>query len=201
VFRPRLALLALLLAAAFCAQAAPASALINLDCPGQTSQPFLKWLDPFYYTLAEGGDVDAGAPGWTLKNAKSILEKAAPALANGDLNVLGLGSGASATSPETCVSLLSPTMRFMVRSTGSPLGILVVSAVVHDGNGLLSTLPLGVVTGLGNQWKPSLPMLLATSLIPNLGDNTASVRFRFTTIGLGASFQVDDVYVDPYRKG
>jgi hypothetical protein len=92
-------------------------------------------------------------------------------------------------------------MRFMVRSTGSPLGILVVTAVIDDGTGLLENLPLGVVTGLGKQWKPSLPMLLVTHLVPNLGDDTASVRFKFTTVGLGAAFEIDDVYVDPYRKG
>jgi hypothetical protein len=197
--RPLLALVLVAIAVS----AAPARAdLVNLSCPGATSQPFLRYLDPFYYRLADGGDVGADAVGWTLSGAKSLLSTLAPGLAGtGDDHVLGLPAGSTATSPSTCVSLLSPTMRFMVRSTGSPLGILLVTAVVTNGNGLIKTIPMGVVTGLGSSWKPSLPMVLATTLLGTLGSDTAQVSFRFTTPGLGGSFQVDDVYVDPYRKG
>jgi hypothetical protein len=32
-------------------------------------------------------------------------------------------------------------------------------------------------------------------------DGHTSVSFRFTAAGLGSSWEIDDVYVDPYVKG
>jgi hypothetical protein len=179
--------------------AAPASAA---TCSGETSQPFLRYLDPFWYRLAGGGSLDGAARGWTLSGAaRGVVSDLAPDLADsGQPWVLGVPAGATATSPVTCLALDSPTLRFMVRSTGSPLGILVVTAVLRDHDGLLARLPVGVVTGLANNtWKPSLPMLLAVPEVLGLGD-TVDVQWRFTVTGLGGAFQVDDLYVDPYRK-
>ena len=195
--RPLSVLLAALVAVLILA--APASAA---TCSGDTSQPFLRFLDPFWYRLAGGGSVDDAASGWELwGSAHHAVSDFAPDLADsGQPWVLGIPAGGTATSPVSCLALDSPTLRFMVRSTGSPLGVLVVKAVLTDRDGLLSTIPVGVVSGLGyNAWKPSLPMLLAVPELTDLTD-TVDVQWRFTVTGLGGAFQVDDLYVDPYRK-
>jgi hypothetical protein len=88
----------------------------------------------------------------------------------------------------------------MVRSTGSPLGVLTVHAIVEDGS-VLDVLPIGVVSGFAQSWRPSHEMLLTNGLLESLLRGQASVRFRFTAHGLGAAFQVDDVFVDPYQRG
>ncbi len=173
------------------------------SCPGgELSRPFLKWLDPFWYRLADGGSVDRAAAGWTMTGGShTVVSHVAPDLADsGQPWVVGIGAGGSATSPVTCLALDSPTLRFMVKSTGSPLGLLVVTAVLTENGALLKKVPVGVVTGLGhNQWKPSLPMLLAVPEIAGL-DPSVDVHFKFTVTGLGGAFQIDDLYVDPYRK-
>jgi hypothetical protein len=120
-----------------------------------------------------------------------VLSDLAPDLADsGQPWVLGIPAGGTATSPVTCLALDSPTLRFMVRSTGSPLGVLVVTADLRDRDGLLSRIPVGVVTGLGNNtWKPSLPMLLAVPELTGLTDSV-DVQWHFTVTGLGGSFQL-----------
>ena len=46
---------------------------------------------------------------------------------------------------------------------------------------------------VGVRPEPVLPV------VANLIDD--EVAFRFTAVGLGSSWVVDDVYVDPYGKG
>jgi hypothetical protein len=177
--------------------AAPASAA---TCSGEMSRPFARYLDPFWYRLAPGGSLDDAASGWALAGTARAVAGNGPDLAGtGQPWALGVAAGGTATSPVTCLALDSPTLRFMVRSTGSPLGVLVVSAVLRDGSGLLRRIPVGVVTGLGRTWRPSLPMLLAVPELTGLTE-AVDVQWRFTVTGLGGAFQVDDVYVDPYRK-
>jgi len=51
----------------------------------------------------------------------------------------------------------------------------------------------------GTTKRPFLP-LLANALAPlDLDDGTAEVAFRFKPSGLMAAWQIDDVYVDPFR--
>jgi hypothetical protein len=64
--------------------------------------------------------------------------------------------------------------------------------------GVLSVLDGGTVAA-GSTWQPSprLALLLCnvTSLL-----GTKAVAFRFTPVGTGAAFQVDDVYLDPWKS-
>ena len=61
-------------------------------------------------------------------------------------------------------------------------------------------LPAGVHTG-GTSWHPSLPGLVLADFLSVLGeDGELAVAFRFKPIGLGAAWQIDDVYVDPFRN-
>jgi hypothetical protein len=179
---------------------APAS---HAACPPKPmKQAFAQWLDPANYVLAEGGSFEVGTPSWALSGARVVAGNE-PYFLNTpkDKRSLALDSGATATSPEMCVSLAHPTIRFVVRSTGSPLGALAVHALVRGPTGVLNVLPMGVATGLGSTWRPSLPMVLTNGLVGSLVDGSASVRFRFTVLGLGGAFQVDDVFVDPYQRG
>jgi hypothetical protein len=62
------------------------------------------------------------------------------------------------------------------------------------------TLPVGVVPTVGQAWSPTLPVPFLVNALALLGkDGQTAVAFRFTSL-LGGSFQLDDVYVDPYRS-
>jgi hypothetical protein len=92
-------------------------------------------------------------------------------------------------------------MRFFVRNTGSALSALAVEARVRTtafGVTTQTTLPLGVVLGTTQTWQPSLPTVFALSLNQLLGGKT-TIDFRFTALGLGGEWHVDDVYLDPFK--
>jgi hypothetical protein len=171
-------------------------------CPGvQLSQPFLRFLDPASYALAPDGGFEANAAAWSLKDASVVPGNESYYLhGSSDSHSLRLPAGSSATSPASCVTMLSPTLRLVVRNTGSLLSTLKVEALYTDSVGLLRTTPVAVLTGTGS-WQPTLPLPLLTNLtaLPLLTDGAFRVAFRFTPLGNGGNWSIDDVYVDPYQ--
>jgi hypothetical protein len=171
--------------------AAPAA---RADCDDQVlERPFAPWGDHADYTLVPDGDLTAGAAGWDLDGADLVDDNEPWYVHGGDTPAaIRLRNGDSATTPPVCVTLLHPTMRFFARDTGSILGALEVEVVLSNG----LAVPVGAVLGLlHGDWAPAPPQLVVANLIDD------EVRFRFRAVGLGSSWVVDDVYVDPYKKG
>lgn len=173
------------------------------DCDAQPLfTPFSPWLDFASYTPVRGGDFESSAAGWALSGAAAVAN------GNETFNVSGGGAssltipgGSSATSPVMCVGIEHPTLRFFAkRNTGGLLGLstLRVDVLFESTLGLVSSLPIGVVTPTGT-WQPSLPMTVLVNLLPVLDGGYTPVQFRFVPI-LGGSWSVDDVYVDPYNR-
>jgi hypothetical protein len=179
--------------------ASAATGSLLSPCDGQVgSHPFAQFLDPLTYVKAPDGGLEAGGAGWALKGAR-VVSGNEPYLGSGSA-ALALPAGSSATSPAMCVGILHPTVRFFAVNKGFLLSTLKVDAIYPDANGLLRTLPLGVVTGLPG-WKPSLPMVALGDLVnPLLEGGSAQLSIRFTPL-LGGDWRVDDVYVDPYMRG
>ena len=165
-------------------------------CPAEAvSQPFAGLGDDARYFLVPGGDYESGSPGWTLGNA-AVTDGNDPFLP-GDQS-LQLAAGGSAASPVICVGVDDPTIRFAARNRGGLLSALVVSVRFVGPLGITLQAPIGVVTG-GGSWRltPSYPVLV--NLLPLLDGSQTPVQFVLNAVGGG--WNVDDVYVDPYRKG
>jgi hypothetical protein len=188
----RLSARSLVLGCALALAVAPAALA---DCGDQVlERPFLPWADPAHYTLVPDGDLTAGAAGWQLDGADVVADNEPWYVHGGDTPAaLRLRGGDRATTPPMCVSLLHPTLRFFVRDAGSVNGELSVEVVLSDG----LALPVGAVSGLlqGGGWTPSLPMPVLANLVDD------EVAFRFTASGPDSVWVIDDVYVDPYKKG
>jgi len=149
-----------------------------------------------------GGDLESSKT-WTLTDGARLLAGNEPFYVHSaaDRRSLLLPSGASGRTSPTCVDVDEPTMRFFARNTGSPLSLLAVEARIRTmaaGVTTETTLPLGAVLGTQQTWQPSLPVLFELSANQVLG-GTSTVDFRFTALGLGGKWQVDDVYVDPFK--
>jgi hypothetical protein len=177
----------------------------STPCEGRTvEQPFKRWLDPFRYVLAPNGGLESGAAQWTLTGGARVENGNETFYVGGksDSKSLYLPSGSSATTRPMCVQLLHPTMRYFAKNRGVPvLSTLLVEALIENPlNGKVLTLPAGVHTG-GGSWHPSLPALVVADFLSILGDDAElAVAFRFKPIGIGAKWQIDDVYVDPFRN-
>ena len=166
-------------------------------CPTQpVSQTFLPWLDPAWYVPAPQGDLEGDGGEWTFAGGAAVADGNEPFLA-GERS-LTLPAGSSATTAPMCIGIEHPTIRLFARNTGDPLSTLTVSVVFRDILHFRRTLPVGLVAA-GPSWSPTLPMPLTVNLLSLLGDQ--DVAFRFTPARDGGEWAIDDVWVDPYKKG
>jgi hypothetical protein len=204
-------ILPFLAVAAFMAVAAPsanAGILVKSanDCATDSIEnPFTKWGDNNDYVAVPNGNVENGSDDWSLSGA-SVVDGNEPWKVHdsGDSSSLKIPAGKSAVTRTMCVGLEHPTLRFFSKSTsgggllGGLLSTLVVEVQTELSTGTVVTLPVGVVLQNG-QWRPSPTYLVVANLLPLLPGQHTPVRFKFTAVG-GASWQIDDVYVDPRSK-
>lgn len=180
------------------AGAATAQAGEAARCEGRViEQPFTAWEDPLDYFLAPDGDFSNGAAGWQLDGADVTAD-------NEPWNVHGsetaaavrIPSGASATSPFICVGVDDPTMRFFARSSADAGRTLDVEVLYTDGDGNEQALQIGSISGESAlDWTPVAPLPITAN------EYEMTVAFRFTARGPDSEWLIDDVYIDPYRKG
>ncbi|HEX3976646.1 MAG TPA: hypothetical protein VHW96_10300 [Solirubrobacteraceae bacterium] len=170
------------------------------QCPTQSAkQKFSKWGDSSNYFLVPGGSFE-GTPaqvGWTLSGA-TLTSGNEPFHINSitDDQSLLISNGGSATSPALCVDSTMPSFRFFVRQT-APGSDLKIQGVVQTPRGPLSMTLADLPDGSLSSWTP-VQVTVETNKIPK-GFSIAAAM-RFVAPGSGG-WQIDDVYVDPYRAG
>jgi hypothetical protein len=196
---------ALAAAAASTARAGLVGGLVNTllsPCSGQLTKPFEPWGDHATYALAPDGGFEAGASGWALTSGAHVVagNETFSVRSSTDSFSLALPDGSVATTPSTCIGTLSPTLRFFARNDGSPLARLRVDVLYRDALGLSWSVPIATVSGDGS-WQPTAPALVLANVtaLPVLTGGAARVSFRFTALGTGGDWSIDDVYVDPYE--
>jgi hypothetical protein len=166
---------------------------------GTASKVFAPWGDYANYLLVPGGAFEAGMPSWSLSGGAKVVAGNEPYYVRNasDSRSLYVPSGSSALSPTVCFGLGDWHARFFVRNVGSTQGRLKVDIAVKSLLGLVSILDGGSVSGTG-VWAPSPRIgLTFTNVCSLLG--VQAISFRFRTVGTGAAFQVDDVYLDPFK--
>jgi hypothetical protein len=173
------------------------------DCAAEPlSQPFTPWLDPAQYQLAPDGAFEAGAAGWTLAGGAATVADNEDAFVHGpaDRSALSLPSGARARSATVCVGIEHPTIRFFVRRAGAAVpGAVRVDVLFEDATGAVQRATIGTA-GAGSSWAVTPIYPIVANLLPLLPGDHTPVAFVFTPLGT-ATWQVDDVYVDPWGKG
>ena len=168
------------------------------NCANQSlAQAFLPWADVADYTLDPGGDFESGSD-WSLSGGAAVVSGNEPFNVGSatDSSSLSLPAGASATSDPICVGIGHPDVRLFAKSSNAG-GALRAEVLFEDAYGNLLSAPIGVVSA-GGFWAPTAPLPIVANLLPLLPNAMTPVEFRFTASG--GSFQIDDVYVDPYRS-
>jgi len=169
---------------------------LTASCGYSTSDVFAAWGDTAQYSLVPGGDVEAKKHGWKLSGSASVV--ASKSLLGSGRRAIGLGPGGQATTQSFCVTLDSPTTRFVVDAPADPTATLRVDVVSPCSTGSCS-MPIGWVYGGDPGLRPVSPMLLFANLTALLSpDGLATAQLRFTAER--GSWKVDDVYVDPFRR-
>jgi hypothetical protein len=160
---------------------------------------FSVFNDTANYTLLPGGSFETGAPGWSLNNA-SIVPGNEPWYldGSGDSRSLNIQPGGSATSQTVCGNDLFPSFRFFAKmANGSPTSQLHVGVNWWTGWGG-GYMPLGTLNGSDfSSWQPTASLALG-SLLPSWM-TSVNAQFVFTADS-GSSWNIDDVYVDPYAR-
>jgi hypothetical protein len=197
----RLALILVVLGAAFWTPTAGAGLLFTgaaEACETAASKPFQPWSDYNNYVLIPGGAFEGSAPGWTLKGGAAIASgnETFYVRSTRDRYSLNMPAGSSVISPTMCFALGDWHLRFFARKTSTASGTVKVDVVVKSLLGVLSVLDGGSISPSG-QWKPSPQVgLLLSNVTSLLGTRAVAFRFRAS----GASFRIDDVYLDPWKS-
>jgi hypothetical protein len=182
--------------------AGPASAAVaNPSCLPSTVTPFTAFGDNGDYFLTPGGSFENGAPGWNLTGGAALAadNNTAGIDPSTDTTALSLPAGSSATSPSMCVTPNSPTMRFFVKNGGARSARLGVWVLFTLPNGAQGSLPIAVVTGTG-VWQPSQIILFYANLLAyGSPTGTTNVSFQFRPLDATGRWEIDDVYVDPFK--
>src|SRR5919112_1935014 len=146
---------------------------------------------------------ESGTAAWQLSGGAKIVSGNETYKVGGSTHSrsLSLPRGSAAISPFTCVGLAEPTLRLFAKRNSALLGLvstLNVQIQVQTSLGLSLWLPVLPGDLGGSSWHPTVSMPLIANILALSHSDKTPVRFRFTPL-LG-SWQIDDVYVDPYRS-
>jgi hypothetical protein len=162
------------------------------------SQVFAPWGDNAWYALVPGGSFESGTPSWALSRGAKVISgnETFYVRSRSDSKSLYLPSGSSALSPTVCFGLGDWHARFFIRNAGSGGNVKVDIVVKSLLGSIVSLLDGGSVSADGT-WAPSSRVRLTlTNLTSLLGVRAVAFRFRAN----GGNFQVDDVYLDPFKN-
>ena len=164
-------------------------------CDAAASRPFQAFGDSADYLLMPGGSFESGGPAWTLSSGAYVGHGNEPFKTEGyGSRSLYLPAGSSAVSPTGCFAFGDWHSRFFVRGDGR--GRLQVDVVVKSLLGVLTILDGGSVTA-SSEWQPSPRIgMLVCNVTGLLGTKAVALRFRASS----GAFQVDDVYLDPWKS-
>jgi hypothetical protein len=186
------------LAAVPAANAGLISGIGNVLLPtcGATSQPFAQFGDGRSYYPVPNNGLENGATGWSMGAGASVGSGNEPWYAGGfGSHSLVLAPGASAYSPATCINLLDPSIRAFARSNGADNSLSVQVLFYGLTGNLLGLLNVADQQPGGfSTWQPTG----SVSSLFGLPLATTSFRVKFTSLATQGTWQVDDLFVDPW---
>jgi hypothetical protein len=197
---PRLIRLALRLALVM-VLAVLATAGVAAACPAQpTTTPFTQWGDTNSYFPVPGGSFEGPTTSWRLTNA-ALTPGNEPFYVNSpsDSQSLTINGGGRAISPVFCIDNTMTSVRFFAveSAPGSDLRVRLVAWTSSQAG-------MNVIGDLADGSMPSWGPSAALSLNPGFtipDGQTANAALVFEVPQSGGSWQIDDVYFDPWRTG
>jgi hypothetical protein len=166
-----------------------------------TSTAFAAFGDTRSYFLMPGGGFESGAPGWTLAGSSVVSGNESSFInAQTDSHSLAIPAASLAVSPTVCVSMGENTIRLFVKNSGVSGSVLHLQAFVQNPlTGLVLSTGVDIQGRAGSTaWAPSSPISIPNLLGGVLG--TQNLTLVFTNTGKPATWNIDDVFVDPFKS-
>jgi hypothetical protein len=163
---------------------------------GSTSQVFAPWGDQHQYFGFANNGFENGTTGWTVSGASAVNGNE-PWHVNGPgKSSLAIGPGGSASSPLVCTGLNAPHWRtFALAAANGPLHARIVFyGLTGNITGILNLTDFS--PNSFGAWAPS-PFVSSALALPLL---TKYAQLQLTSAATKGSWQIDDVYVDPWRS-
>jgi hypothetical protein len=189
--------------------AGPAAAQAACPTP-PTAKAFQAFGDSSDYFLAPNGGFESGTAAWTVSNASVVSGNESYKLHGaGDSRSLRLAPGGTAVTAAICLDTTRTGYRFFARQPGNAAGPdLNVSVRFVGKDGITRERQIDTLAeGNYRSWAPSRfwAPSVAAQMFQAIGltvDDTATVRLVFTAENVpGPAWQLDDLYIDPYRTG
>jgi hypothetical protein len=172
------------------------------DCTPQPTlaKSFLPWGDQNLYTPVPNAGLETGATGWRLSGATSVITGNETWRIGGaaDKAALNLPGDSSAITAPLCIDETYPHFRLFVKNTGSLKSTLKIEVLYLDSKGNVTAAKGVDYKTDTNAWQPT-GLVGINVFTPKTTVAAAPITFRFSTTK-DASFQIDDVYVDPYAR-
>lgn len=174
---------------------------VNACQDGATAKYFAALGDQADYVLAPGGDFETTLAGWALDGAGVVAGNETVGIVGGARSLLlGGKRAATATSPPICVNDAHPHFRFLAKAT-SGSGVLTTAIRFRPRDKPSYELMLASrVNVAARDWVAVEPNPLATRIVASLLKRGGTVELIFRTPA-GTEVQIDNVLVDPYRRG
>jgi hypothetical protein len=186
------------------ASSAQAATAINpLGCAPtrDLNTPLTSFGDPNLYALAPGGTFAGGTmAGWHLTNAALVAENEPHGVVSNDGSSLGLGANGVAISAPMCIDETFPNFRFFAKAARASKSPLTVTVLFMDAKGNIKSAKSGSYVAKSAGWQLVNPMAIGIDIHPTATNAAAPIAFQFTSAKDG-SWQIDDLLVDPYRRG
>jgi hypothetical protein len=202
--RLRLAVLASCALGLVGASSAQAATAVNpLGCaPTQDlNTPLTSFGDHNLYALAPGGAFATGTvTDWRLNNASIVAENEPFGVVGNDGSSLGLGAKGVAISAPMCIDETFPNFRFFAKAAKVSKSPLTVTVLFMDAKGTIKSAKSGIYVAKTPGWNLVDPMAIGIDIHPTATNAAAPVAFQFTSAKDG-SWQIDNLLVDPYRRG
>jgi hypothetical protein len=159
------------------------------------SQVFLPWKDNALYTASPGGDFEGAMTNWSFGAGARVAPGNETFYVGGhaDRASLKLPAGASVVSAPMCIDRTYPTFRFFARNLSAGNGTLQVDVLWQE-SGVRKTSKAGLDRKAATGWTPVKSLRLPSGALST--GRLEPVTFRFTAVG--GSYEVDDLYVDPF---
>ena len=181
---------------------APAAAFGTPIACGSPSQSavFAPWGDANAYFRVSNGGFENGATDWALSGGAAVVAGNEWYAVGGasDSHSLKIPYNGAAESRTLCVSRNQNVVRLFVNNQHVSGAILHVEAWAQNpATGAWAVTAFDVNGDVSSSWNPT-PQLQ----IPNMfgGSGNEYLYLRFTTRGSVATWNVDDVYIDPFKN-